>query len=409
MHTADGAYAMLTDIGTVVLVVAVMYGIAVGSWPGLAVNRTTLTIIGATALLVIGGIAAEQAWQAIDIPTLVILAGMMVINGQLEAAGFFRYAAYHITQHARHSKTLLLVMMLISAVLSALFLNDTVVLLLTPLVIMIARQTDTPAVPLLLGIATSANIGSAATITGNPQNIVIGTMSQIDFMSFVARLWPLCGLALVVAWGIICVGYWQQLQPLAHRAQVVMPPFHAPHALVAIILLIGGLVIGLSPAVAVSIAAASLLVQRRTQAHTLLAPIDANLLLFFAALFIVTAALRNSQSAQLAFVWASSVINGQLGMFATVTTILSNLISNVPAVLVLAHFIPTFADTDTAWLVLAASSTFAGNSTLLASIANLIVAERAAADGVELSFSTYIRVGLPITLITLALTIWWFG
>ncbi|MFM7679833.1 MAG: SLC13 family permease, partial [Roseiflexaceae bacterium] len=170
-----------------------------------------------------------------------------------------------------------------------------------------------------------------------------------------------------------------------------------------------GLVVGLSPAVAVALATASLLLQRRTSATALLAPIDGSLLLFFAALFVVTAALRTSASAQLLFAWASTQIAGQLGLFAVVTAILSNLISNVPAVLVLAQFVPDFAHPSTAWLVLAASSTFAGNSTLLASIANLIVAERAAAHGVTLSFGAYMRVGLPITLITLALTIWWFA
>ena len=400
---------MWHDIASMVVIVAVMYGIAVGGWPGLAVNRTTLTIIGAALLLALGSISADTAWQAVDIATLVILTGMMIINGQLEAAGFFGHAANHITRWARHGKVLLMLVMGISAVLSALFLNDTVVFLLTPLVIVIARQTDTPPIPLLLGVATSANIGSAATITGNPQNVVIGTMSQIGFMPFVAHLWLLCVLALGVAWGVICLVYWRQLGRLAHPAQVVLVTFHAPHTIVAIVLLIGGLVVGLSPAVAVAVAAASLMLQRRTSATTLLAPIDGSLLLFFAALFVVTAALRTSTSAQLLFAWASTQIAGQLSMFAVVTAVLSNLISNVPAVLVLAQFVPTFDQPHTAWVMLAASSTFAGNSTLLASIANLIVAERAAAHGVTLSFGTYMRVGLPITLITLALTIWWFA
>lgn len=409
MHWGLLSLAGLKDVGTIALVIAVMYGIAVGGWPGLAVNRTTLTIIGASLLLALGSISAEHAWQAVDIATLVILTGMMVINGQLEAAGFFAHAAYHITRWAGHAKVLLLLLMLISAVLSALFLNDTVVFLLTPLVIIIARQTNTPPIPLLLGIATSANIGSAATITGNPQNIVIGTLSHIGFVPFVAQLWLLCVLALGVAWVIICIVYWRLLTHMTYPAQVTLAPFHAPYTVIAIVLLIAGLVVGLSPAVAVALATASLLFQRRTSATALLAPIDGSLLLFFAALFVVTAALRTSASAQLLFAWASTQIAGQLGLFAVVTAVLSNLISNVPAVLVLAQFVPDFAHPSTAWLVLAASSTFAGNSTLLASIANLIVAERAAAQGVTVSFGTYMRIGLPITLITLALTVWWFA
>lgn len=270
----------MRDICTLIIVAAVMYGIAVGGWPWLAVNRTTLTIIGAAALLCIGSIRADTAWRAVDIPTLVILTGMMIINGQLEAAGFFSHAAHHITRWARHGSVLLFLVMLISAVLSALFLNDTVVFLLTPLVIIIARQSDTAPLPLLLGLATSANIGSAATITGNPQNIVIGNLSHIGFVPFVAAMWPLCLLALVVAWGIICLTSWRQLAHMPQVHRVALPPFAAPRVVLAIILLVGGLFVGLSPAVAVSVAAASLLWQRHGDAPSLLAPIDGNLLLF---------------------------------------------------------------------------------------------------------------------------------
>jgi Na+/H+ antiporter NhaD/arsenite permease-like protein len=397
------------DSASIVVVAAVMYGIAVGGWPGLAVNRTTLTVIGAVLLLAMGSLPLAAAWQAVDIATLVILMGMMIINGQLEAAGFFDYAAYHITRWADHAKTLLLLVMLISAVLSALFLNDTVVFLLTPLVIIIARHTGTPPIPLLLGIATSANIGSAATITGNPQNIVIGTLSQIGFLPFVAQLWLLCVIALLVAWVVICASYWHALGRLTHTSTMQLPAFHAPHALIAISILVVGLASGLDPALAVALAAASLLLRRHTSAETLIAPIDGSLLLFFAALFVVTAALHHSPLAQSGVQWAQSLIAGRIDRLTIVTAVLSNLISNVPAVLVLQHVIASFAQHTTAWLVLAASSTFAGNSTLLASIANLIVAERAAAHGVTLTFGTYMRVGLPITFITLALTIWWFA
>ncbi|MEY2845815.1 MAG: hypothetical protein RL076_1361 [Chloroflexota bacterium] len=400
---------MLSEIATLGIVVAVMYGIAVGGWPGLAVNRTTLTVIGAVTLIGIGSIDSDAAWQAIDIPTLVILLGMMIINGQLEAAGLFGHAAYHITRWARHDSVLLLILMGICGVLSALFLNDTVVFLLTPLVIIIAQRTGTPVLPLLLGIATSANIGSAATITGNPQNVVIGTLSQLGFVPFVGALWLLCVCALLVAWAVICGVYWRQLTSRTQTPPLTLPAFRAPHTVLAIVILVGGLVAGVNPAVAVAGAGAVMLVRRTTPASSLIQHIDGNLLLFFAALFIVTAAFRESTSAQLLFTWASQLIAGRLDIFVGITAILSNLISNVPAVLVLTPLIPTFADETRAWVVLAASSTFAGNSTLLASVANLIVAERAAAQGVTLSFRDYLTVGLPITLITLLMTVWWFA
>jgi Na+/H+ antiporter NhaD/arsenite permease-like protein len=398
---------MWREIATSLIVVIVMYGIAVGRLPWLTLNRTTLTIVGAAALLAIGALDGEQAWHAIDIPTLVILVGMMIINGVLEEAGFFRHAAALITRLARHGRTLLGIVMLVSAVLSAIFLNDTVVFLLTPLVIIIARQTNTPPIPLLLGLALSANIGSAATITGNPQNIVIGNLSGIGFVPFLQALWVPSLLSLVVAWAMLLLVYRHQLKPLPHMPQPTLPPLNAPHALIAILVLTIALLTGINPAVAVMVAVALLLIRRHTPAANLLQPIDGSLLLFFAALFIVTAGFRESATAAWMYAQSATFIAGQIIPFALSAALLSNLISNVPAVLVLQDVIEQFADPTQAWLMLAASSTLAGNSTLLASVANLIVAERAAQHNITLDFITYLKIGLPVTITSIAIAIWW--
>lgn len=400
---------MWFEIITMMIVIIVMYGIAVGRLPWLTLNRTTLTLVGATALLSIGAIDSDQAWHAIDMPTLVILAGMMVINGVLEEAGFFLHAAAHITRIAHHGVSLLGVIMVISAILSAIFLNDTVVLLLTPLVIMIARQTNTPPIPLLLGLALSANIGSASTITGNPQNIVIGNLSDISFVAFLQALWIPSLLSLVCAWGVIVVVYQKQLHVIPPMTHPELPALRSPQALLSIISLLGALIVGVNPAVAVMIATAIVLVRRHTPAAQLLRPIDGNLLLFFAALFIVTAAFREGATAAWLYAQSTQFINGNLSMFALSTVVLSNLISNVPAVLVLQDVVTQFADPAQAWFVLAASATLAGNSTLLASVANLIVAERAAQHDITLDFMTYLKVGIPITFISVIIAIWWLA
>lgn len=398
---------MWREIATSLIVVIVMYGIAVGRLPWLALNRTTLTLVGAAALLAIGALNGDQAWHAIDIPTLVILAGMMIINGALEEAGFFRHAAAQITRRARHGRTLLAIIMLVSAVLSAIFLNDTVVFLLTPLVIMLARQTNTPPIPLLLGLALSANIGSTTTITGNPQNIVIGNLSGIGFVPFLQALWIPSLLSLIVAWAMLTLLYRHQLHVLPATPHLTLPPLNAPHAMVAIVVLIIALLVGVNPAVAVMIAAGLLLIRRHTPAANLLQPIDGSLLLFFAALFIVTAGFRESATAAWMYAQSVTLIDGQLLAFAVSAALLSNLISNVPAVLVLQDVIAQFANPTQAWLVLAASSTLAGNSTLLASVANLIVAERAAQHDITLDFVTYLKIGLPVTIASIAIAIWW--
>lgn len=398
---------MWREITTSLIVIVVMYGVAVGRLPWLALNRTTVTIVGAAALLAIGALDGEHAWQAIDIPTLVVLAGMMVINGVLEEAGFFQHAATHIIRIARHGRTLLAIIMIVSAILSAIFLNDTVVFLMTPLVIMLARQTRTPPIPLLLGLALSANIGSATTITGNPQNIVIGNLSGIGFVAFVQALWVPSLLSLIVAWIMVVVFYRHHLNVLPTTPSVDIPPLNAPHAVSAIIVLTVTLFAGINPAVAVFISVGLLLIRRHTPAAHLLKPIDGSLLLFFAALFIVTAGFRESATAAWMYAQSAPLIDGQLIPFAISAALLSNLISNVPAVLVLQDVIIQFVNPTQAWLMLAASSTFAGNSTLLASVANLIVAERAAQHDITLDFMTYLKIGLPVTMASIAIAVWW--
>jgi Na+/H+ antiporter NhaD/arsenite permease-like protein len=400
---------MWREIATSLIVVIVMYGIAVGRLPWLALTRTTLTIVGAASLLALGALDGEHAWDAIDIPTLVILAGMMVINGTLEEAGFFRHAAALITRLAHHGRTLLGVIMLISAVLSAIFLNDTVVFVMTPLVIMLARQTNTPPIPLLLGLALSANIGSTATITGNPQNIVIGNLSGIGFVPFLQALWVPSLLSLMVAWIMVAFIYRHQLTPLPTTPHLTLPPLNAPHAMIAIVVLTVALLIGVNPAVAVLIAVGILLLRRHTPSANLLQPIDGSLLLFFAALFIVTAGFRESATAAWMYTQSTTLIDGQRIPFAITAALLSNLISNVPAVLVLQDVIGQFANPTQAWLMLAASSTLAGNSTLLASVANLIVAERAAQHDITLDFVTYLKIGLPVTIVSIAIAVWWLA
>lgn len=400
---------MWREIATSLIVGVVMYGIAVGGIPWLSLNRTTVTMVGAAALLALGSLDGEHAWRAIDIPTLVILTGMMIINGVLEEAGFFGYAAAHITRFARHGRTLLGIIMLISAVLSAVFLNDTVVFLMTPLVIMLARQTNTPPIPLLIGLAISANIGSATTLTGNPQNIVIGNLSGIGFVPFLQALWVPTLCSLILAWAIMVIYYRHQLTALVISSAPTLPSLHAPHAVIAIIVLTGSLLGGVNPAVAVMLATGVVLLRRHTPAVHLLRPIDGSLLLFFAALFIVTAAFRESTSASWLYAQSATWIQGNLVPFAMSAVVLSNLISNVPAVLVLQDIIPQFADSSKAWLMLAAASTFAGNSTLLASVANLIVAERAAQQHITLDFVTYLKIGMPVTITSIAIAIWWLA
>ena len=400
---------MLTEIPMLIIVTCVMYGIAVGHWPLLSVNRTSIALIGSAALLVIGAVTPAQAWKHVDGDTLAILAGMMLINGAIEESGLYGNLTTLIVRHVRHARQLLAVIMLLSAVLSALFLNDTVVLLFTPFVLILARETRAPAIPLLLGLAISANIGSAATITGNPQNILIGALSGLSFTHFLTAMLPTVATSLFVAWGMLAWMFRQQLQPLPPAPTL---PDMVPVSRQIIFMIIGLavlFVVGVAPVVAVLGIATLTLLQRRTPSVQRLQHIDSGLLLFFVGLFIVTGTFQHSQSATHLYASMQTHNNADVIRFGAVSVRLSNLISNVPAVILLSPLVTTLPQPDTAWIMLAASSTLAGNTTLLASVANLIVAERAMQQGVQISFAQYLRVGLPVTCVSLVIAGWFLS
>jgi len=400
---------MLTEIPMLIIVTCVMYGIAVGHWPLLSVNRTSIALIGSAALLVIGAVTPAQAWKHVDGDTLAILAGMMLINGAIEESGLYGNLTTLIVRHVRHARQLLAVIMLLSAVLSSLFLNDTVVLLFTPFVLILARETRAPAIPLLLGLAISANIGSAATITGNPQNILIGALSGLSFTNFLTAMLPTVATSLFVAWGMLAWMFRQQLQPLPPAPTL---PDMVPVSRQIIFMIIGLavlFVVGVAPVVAVLGIATLTLLQRRTRSVQRLQHIDSGLLLFFVGLFIVTGTFQHSQSATHLYASMQTHINADVLRFGAVSVILSNLISNVPAVILLSPLVTTLPQPDTAWIMLAASSTLAGNTTLLASVAILVVAERAMQQGVQISFARYLRVGLPVTCVSLVIAGWFLS
>lgn len=301
---------------TLLIVAATIAGIAMGRWPLLRADRTTVTVIGAALLLAIGAISLEEAFAAVDLDTILLLFSMMVINGCLFLAGFFGAVSRRLVLVARSPAALLAVIILASGVLSALFLNDTIVLMLTPIVLETTLALRRNPVPYLLGVALAANVGSTATITGNPQNIIIGSLSGIPYTSFLAALGPTALIGIVICWVVLVLTYREEF--------------------------------------------------RATRLFTLLAPL------------------------------------AQAGLvpFGLIAVVLSNLVSNVPAVLLLQGLVPAFPDPERAWLMLAATATLAGNLTLLGSVANLIMAELAGRWGVRITFRAYLQVGVPVTALT---------
>jgi Na+/H+ antiporter NhaD/arsenite permease-like protein len=382
--------------------------VALGRLPTSRLDRTGAALLGASLMVASGTLSLNEAYDAVNLDTLTLLLGMMIVVANLRFAGFFELAALWVGRHARRPFYLLAGVAGVSALLSAFLVNDTVCLMLTPVVATIARRMGRNAVPYLLAVAMGSNIGSAATITGNPQNIVIGSLSHIPYGQFTAALAPVAASGLVVAVALLALFYRAELarggalKPLAvkwDRGLLIK-------TLVVIVFLVGFFFWGTAPAKAAIIAGALLLLTRRVKPDRVMREIDWPLLLMFAGLFIVVAGLEKAVLTPELRAAVGQLQLNQPANLAVIAALLGNLVSNVPAVLVIAPFIPDLADPHRAWLVLAMAATFAGNLTILGSVANLIVVENARRAHITIGFWDHFRVGAPVTILTIALGVW---
>lgn len=396
---------------TLLIVGITYFGIAVGRWPKLKSNRATVALMGVGLLVITGQVKFEEIPSLLDFDTLILLFSMMILNANLRIAGFFTLAGKKLLRLARSARMLLAVEILMVGVLSALFLNDTICLMLTPLILELTIALERNPIPYLIALATAANIGSTATLTGNPQNMIIGVASGISYISFAGALLPVALLGFGCIWVIVV-----RLYPYDFRrgealnlpeSEVIVDRWMVTKTLLVATGLLAAFLLGVPVAKAAFLAACVLLFTRRTQPHLVFAEFDWGLLVFFAGLFVVSGSLeRNGITASL-FQQINLTAQTNLWVFSGAAVLLSNLVSNVPAVLLLKSLVVEMQDAQTGWLTLAAASTLAGNLTLLGSVANLIVAEIATRWRVELRFWEYTRAGLIITLLSLLFGLGW--
>ena len=194
--------------------------LAIGRLPGFRVDRTGATIVGATLMIACNVLSIRQAYAAIDYDTIILLFGMMIVVANLRLSGFFTAVSAWVVEHAHRPVLLLAAIVLVSGFFSAFFVNDTMCLVLTPLVLEITRLLRRNPIPYLLAVAMAANIGSVATITGNPQNMMIGSFSGMHYRTFAAALAPvaLAGLAvLIVTLALIYRREFRQEHAMARR------------------------------------------------------------------------------------------------------------------------------------------------------------------------------------------------
>jgi Na+/H+ antiporter NhaD/arsenite permease-like protein len=376
-----------------------------------------MAVIGAVMMFVCRILTPAEALGSIDFGTLVLLFAMMLLVAGLHLAGFFDFLVHWIVRHLS-PRQLMPGIIFSSGLLSAFLVNDVVCLIMAPLVLRVARQMRRPPLPLLLALATAANIGSAATITGNPQNILIGELSGIGYARFLARLGPIALVGLLIDWGILHLMSPRLSSPIstagkpvddqAYGAEESPATSRLAWPLFICGLVLAGFFLGARPPLAAAAGAALLLIGANVDRQRLMQEIDWSLLVLFTGLFLVLGGATQvgigDDLLRIAERW-----NLQHGLALTAAvTVLSKIVSNVPAVMLLKGLVPSMADPVAKWLLLSMSSTLAGNLTITGSVANMIVVEKVRAEA-PIDFWQYLKVGLPITAATLGFGLLWLN
>jgi len=394
----------------VLAVFAFVYlGMILGGIPWLALDRTGVAVLGVIALVAGGRISLPQISQAVDLPTIALLFGLMVISAQFRMSGFYTHLVQRIGAIQVSPQRLLALIIVTVGFLSALLANDIVCLAVTPVLVEGCARRKLDPKPFLLALACAANVGSAATLIGNPQNILVG---QVLHLSFSRYLWDAMVpsiLGLVVVWLVICwstAGKWT----LETKIPVIESLSYNTWQTTKGMVVVGGMVIAFlfiswQREVVALAAAGILLCSRRMRSREILGLVDWQLLLLFLSLFIVNFALNDSGNLTILKQHLSGKVvqmNDPKWLFGF-SVVLSNLVSNVPAVMLL---LPSATHTM-AGPVLALSSTLAGNLLIVGSIANIIVIDQAAQLGITISWREHARIGIPVTLLTLVIAAGW--
>ncbi len=404
----------------VAIFIATYVGLAIGGVPKTKLDRSAIALLGAIAVLLFRRLSFHDAMLQISFPTLALLISLMVVSAQLRMAGFYQWVVLRIVEVAHRPRSLLWGVIAVSAGLSALFANDVICLIFTPVLCIALKRAGRDPVPYLMALVTSSNLGSAATLIGNPQNMLISQTANLSFFAYSATVLPLVLLVLIIdgllIWGI----YHRRILTLivAPGKEQPTPEKVSPQwgvirktlfimTLLLLAMLLGD-VLHLPIAISAMTAAGLVMISRKTRPSDLFSLVSWNLILLFVGLFIVVGDIQSRELlAPVIHHLASMGVHLEAFLpLSVVTLVLSNIVNNVPAVLLLKPTIPHAAVLS--WYVLAVISTFAGNLTMLGSIANLLVSEQARAQHVRLGYVEYLKVGVPLTLLSTVITIGYF-
>ncbi len=401
---------------TVVVVFAVVYlGMILGGLPFLQLDRTGIALLGAIAIVGLGVLTPEQAALSIHLPTLLLLFSFMVISAQMRLGGFYTRVTLEIAELPLSPPALLAALIAAVGALSAVFGNDVICLAIAPVLAHACLRRRLDPVPYLLGLACAANVGSAATLIGNPQNMLIGQVLKLSFADyFLVAIVPVL-LGLAATWGVIAWqtrGRWITVldDPAPERREDEAPYDRwqtAKGLAVAAALLAVFLFTSVPREVAALTGAGLLLMSRKLHSHKMLGLVDWELLILFIGLFVVNHALAQTgfTAAAVRALADAGVPLTEPGPLFVATLLLSNVVSNVPAVMLL---LPA-ATAPFSGPLLALVSTLAGNLFVVGSIANIIVVAAARRRGIALDWRSHARSGVPVALTSLAITAVWFA
>lgn len=398
---------------TIIAVFAIVYlGMFLGGLPKLKLDRSGVALLGGIAVVGSGALSTEDAARAVHLPTILLLFAFMVVSAQMRLGGFYTEVTRRVAALPLAEPWLLGALIFVAGALSAVFSNDIVCLAMTPVVARLCIERRLDPVPFLVGLACAANIGSAATLIGNPQNMLIGSVLQLSFTSYLLKALPPVVLGLFALWG------WLVFGPRA-RSTVKIPDIAVDREnlpifdrfqttkglLVASALLVIFLCTDWPREVAALVGAGILLLSRRFHSSHVMGFVDWELLVLFIGLFVVNHAFAQTGLAAIAVGWLAGhgIHLGDSGPLFVIGVTLSNLVSNVPAVMLLLPHLQT----PEAGVMLALVSTLAGNLLLVGSIANLIVADLARKQGIIIDWRQHAAIGLPVTALTLLITWIW--
>jgi len=399
----------------ILVIFAVTYlGIAIGHIPGLKLNRVGIALLGAIAMMIFGGVTTVEALSYVNAPTLALLFGFFVISAQLRLSGFYDQVAVGIASQLKYPGRFLLVLMLVTGGLSAFLNHDIVCFVFAPITGAALLRRQINPVPFLIALAVASNIGAAATLIGNPQNMMIGQVTHLDFGRYL--LWSIVPVtfALFAACGIIWLLSRKNLEtplPVQNASEPRSYPFNRPHTIKGIIILI--LTVGLFftsiPQEVIVLAAAGIhLASTKFRTEDLLGLVEWPILVLFIGLFVVAGAFQSTGDGEhfiRLLARGGFDLNAPVNLTLT-TAALSNVIGNSATVMLLLKVV-NLAGPATPYL-LALANSFGGSVIIVGSVSNIIVVQQAREMGIKISFWDFARLGIPVTLTALAGVLAWF-